>query len=63
MVYDNPETVKTIIEERKDKRKRGEAIKSMEEFQKKYFPKSVGVTCPYCVKPLEKSSETKKGER
>lgn len=37
-------------------------INSMEQFQRKYYPKSVGKTCPYCGKDLtekiNKYSET-----
>ena len=28
-------------------------IHSMEQFQRKYFPKSVGKECPYCGKKLK----------
>lgn len=28
-------------------------IKSMRQFQERYFPKSVGKVCPYCDKDLE----------
>jgi len=28
-------------------------IKNMEEYQRKYFPNDVGVTCPYCGNKLD----------
>ena len=43
-----------------------DSIKSMEEYQRKYFPNSVGVKCPYCgekIKPKDNPYiEKKKGE-
>lgn len=28
-------------------------IRSMEQFQRKYYPKSVGIECPYCGRKLQ----------
>jgi len=33
----------------------GEGIRSMEEFQQKYFPDSVGKQCPYCRRKTEQA--------